>query len=127
MTEDLSADAVLDFWFPDNGHRERLARHGAFWDEPMQGGMDAAILDRLDRTDAVVERIIARFPEALAGMAAGFRDQRARVRDKIRRFGRHAHRNPVPGRPSSREELAYIASGHFPHVRKVEAEAGAGP
>jgi len=84
-------------------------------------------LERFDRTGAVVERIIARFPAPLAGMADGFRDQRARVREKIERFGRHAHRNPVLGRPSSPSEEAYIATGDFPHVRRVGTETGAGP
>ena len=40
------SDEVLDLWFPDNGHWRDRARHGAFWDERMQGGMDAAICDR---------------------------------------------------------------------------------
>jgi uncharacterized protein (DUF924 family) len=37
---------VLDFWFPDSGHETALDSHAAFWTERMQGGMDAAILDR---------------------------------------------------------------------------------
>ena len=217
MNDVFRTEEVLDLWFPDSGHWENMARHAAFWDARMQGGMDAAIcarfgplteaaarglldhwagtprgrlalvialdqfprslwrgtpaafaqdikatrlawkgiaagdievlapweaaffviasdhcegpdhLERFDRTDAVVERIIARFPAPLAGMADGFRDQRARVREKIARFGRHAHRNPVLGRPSSPAEEAYIATGDFPHVRKVGTETGAGP
>ena len=34
-------------------------------------------------------------------------------------FGRHPHRNAVLGRPSTPSEEAYIATGDFPHVRKV--------
>lgn len=34
---------VLDLWFPNNGHQNDLEKHGAFWNERMQGGMDARI------------------------------------------------------------------------------------
>lgn len=37
---------VLDFWFPDNGHQNTMETHGSFWNERMQGGMDAAIIER---------------------------------------------------------------------------------
>ncbi|MEL7463811.1 MAG: DUF924 family protein [Pseudomonadota bacterium] len=43
---DSRAASVLDFWFPDNGHWTVPERHMAFWDERMQGGMDAAIRER---------------------------------------------------------------------------------
>jgi len=46
MTESFGPSDVLDLWFPDNGHWENRETHGAFWDERMQGGMDAVILDR---------------------------------------------------------------------------------
>lgn len=48
MTPEIkqSPQDVLDFWFPDNGHQNAMETHGAFWDERMQGGMDAAIIDR---------------------------------------------------------------------------------
>ena len=35
---------VLDLWFPDTGHEASPETHGAFWDERMQGGMDARII-----------------------------------------------------------------------------------
>jgi uncharacterized protein (DUF924 family) len=41
-----SPQDVLDFWFPDSGHQNAMETHGAFWNERMQGGMDAAIIDR---------------------------------------------------------------------------------
>lgn len=37
---------VLDLWFPDTGHQHSMETHSAFWTERMQGGMDAAIIDR---------------------------------------------------------------------------------
>ncbi len=201
---------VLDFWFPATGHQHDLQTHGRFWEERMQGGMDAAIIERfagltlaaatgrldhwattprgrlallvaldqfprslwrdtpaayaqdikaarlaleglanghfdvlepweqsfyviaiahcegpdhierMERLGGVVEGIISRMPEALAPLGERFRSQHARVREIIRTFGRHPHRNPILGRPSSPAEEAYIARGDFPHVRKVE-------
>lgn len=208
--ETFDHQMVLDFWFPDDGHWENRASHGAFWDQRMQGGMDPAILerfaelteaaakggldhwaatergrlallialdqfprslwrdtpaafgqdikacrlaletiaadgldmyapweaaffvvalghcegpdhlDRFDLIDAVTETITCRLPAELTEMADGFRAQNARVRGIIERFGRHPHRNPILGRVSTPEEEAYIATGDFPHVRKVE-------
>jgi uncharacterized protein (DUF924 family) len=37
---------VLDFWFPETGHQNTSETHTAFWTQRMQGGMDAAIIDR---------------------------------------------------------------------------------
>lgn len=201
-------DNVLSFWFPDTGHQHDLATHGAFWDERMQGGMDARIVaefaeltqtaatglldhwaetprgrlallialdqfprslwrdspaafaqdikaarlalegianghfdglqpweqtffviaishcegpDHLARMEALaglVEAIIGRLPAPLMPMADGFRSRQAEVRQVIARFGRHPHRNQVLGRPSTPDELSYIATGDFPHLRK---------
>lgn len=41
-----SPSDVLDFWFPDTGHWNDPETHSAFWTERMQGGMDAAIIER---------------------------------------------------------------------------------
>ncbi|MCG6884117.1 MAG: DUF924 domain-containing protein [Silicimonas sp.] len=46
MSTTHSPDEVLAFWFPDTGHENDPATHGAFWDERMQGGMDEAICAR---------------------------------------------------------------------------------
>lgn len=215
-TAEYQPSEVLDLWFPDNGHWTDPARHGAFWDERMQGGMDERIirdfaglteaaakglldhwaetargrlalvialdqfprslwrdtpgafaqdikanlvvlegvergdfdnyapweagffiialthcegpdhLARFDLIEELTERVIAKLPAPLSEMADGFRDQTARVRGIIERFGRHPHRNLIYGRVSSPEEEAYIATGDFPHVRKVEEIAGTG-
>ena len=76
-------------------------------------------LQRMDLLDEVIERIIAKLPEQIAGMGDGFRTQNKTVRGVLERFGRHPHRNPILGRPSTPEEEAYIRTGDFPHVRKV--------
>jgi uncharacterized protein (DUF924 family) len=44
--ENYQPEQVLDFWFPDSGHQNDPATHAAFWDQRMQGGMDAAIKAR---------------------------------------------------------------------------------
>lgn len=201
---------VLNFWFPDTGHQNTPETHGQFWQERMQGGMDAAIIarfadltqaaatgmldhwsetprgrlallialdqfprslwrdtpaayaqdikatrlaldglenghfdvlepweqsfyviaiahcegpdhpGRMDRLGGIVEGIIGRMPAPLAPMGERFRAQHARVRQIVRAFGRHPHRNPVLGRPSTPAEAAYIAEGDFPHVRQPD-------
>ena len=77
-------------------------------------------LQRFDLVEELSEKIIAKMPDALADLAPALRAQNARVRANIERFGRHPHRNPILGRVSSPDEEAYIATGDFPHVRKVE-------
>ena len=82
-------------------------------------------LERVDRMEAIVERVSAALPEPIRGFAELFRGQHQRVREIIARFGRHPHRNAVLGRISTPEEEAYIAAGDFPHVRKVKDDAAA--
>lgn len=50
-------EQVLHLWFPDTGHERHPDTHAAFWQERMQGGMDA--------------RIIAEFGELTKAAAAG--------------------------------------------------------
>lgn len=78
-------------------------------------------LERLQRLDPVVERIIANTPPQLAARKDRLRSQHDRVKGIIARFGRHPHRNPVYGRVSSPQEEAYIAEGDFPHVPPKES------
>lgn len=210
MQAAFDPNQVLAFWFPDTGHWTDKATHGAFWDERMQGGMDARIISdfaelteaaakglldhwaetprgrlalvialdqfprslwrdtpgafaqdikatrlvldgvengdfdsyqpweatffivalthcegpdhlaRFDLVEELTERVIAKLPDALDGLGDGLRGQNARVRANIERFGRHPHRNPILGRLSTPDEEIYIATGDFPHVRKVE-------
>ena len=47
---------ILDFWFPDDGHQNSLEAHGAFWEQRMQGGMDAAIIDRFSELTLAAAR-----------------------------------------------------------------------
>ena len=80
-------------------------------------------LERMEMLDAVTEGIVARLPEQLAALGEQFLAQQARVKGIIERFGRHPHRNEILGRPSTPDELAYIAISDFPHVRKPDEDA----
>ena len=79
--------------------------------------------DHLERMDLCI-RLNRDFPKiARAGeedMIERGIAQARRVREIIARFGRHPHRNPILGRVSTPEELAYIETGDFPHVRKID-------
>jgi uncharacterized protein (DUF924 family) len=73
-------------------------------------------LERMQRLDGEVERIVSLLPPHLDEFAARFRAQHARVTEIVATFGRHPHRNAVLGRPSSPAEARYIAAGDFPHL-----------
>ena len=77
--------------------------------------------DHLARMDLCVELSRAQCDLLLPGLEpVGERivGQAMRVRSVIERFGRHPHRNAILGRVSTHAELAYIAEGDFPHLRK---------
>ena len=76
--------------------------------------------ERLNRQWDVIAKIEAAVPEVLAGIKDALSGQHERVMGIIKTFGRHPHRNAVLGRMSTPAEEAYIATGDFPHVRKVE-------
>lgn len=64
-------EQVLDFWFPDTGHQNSRETHGAFWDERMQGGMDAAIIERFaDLTHAAATGLLDHWSETPRGRLA---------------------------------------------------------
>jgi len=75
-------------------------------------------LQRFAVAERLTEIIIREMPDHLTHIAGSIRDQNARGRAVIERFGRHPHRNPHFGRVSSAEEEAYIATGDFPHAGK---------
>jgi uncharacterized protein (DUF924 family) len=83
--------------------------------------------DHLDRMDLCIELSKAQadlIPDHMGTFADRPVAQSQRVRGIIERFGRHPHRNPIYGRPSSLEEEAYIAEGDFPHQGKIEVKTG---
>ncbi|WP_425051287.1 DUF924 family protein [Psychromarinibacter sp. S121] len=79
--------------------------------------------DHLQRMDLIIDitdtKIVPMSPD-FGNIYDEAGNQPRRVREIIRRFGRHPHRNPVLGRPCTPEEDAYIATGDFPHERRIE-------
>ncbi|WP_299350746.1 DUF924 family protein [uncultured Shimia sp.] len=70
-TTDHTPESVLEFWFPDTGHQYDAEAHGAFWDERMQGGMDARIIsDFADLTLAAARGQLDHWAETPRGRLA---------------------------------------------------------
>ena len=76
-------------------------------------------LERMDRIIALADREVASMTGPTAELYADMGERPRRVREIIRRFGRHPHRNAIYGRVSSQDEAAYIARGVFPHEREI--------
>ena len=71
MTQQHRPEEVLDLWFPDTGHWTSPETHGAFWDERMQGGMDARIIaDFADLTEAAAMGQLDHWAETPRGRLA---------------------------------------------------------
>jgi uncharacterized protein (DUF924 family) len=97
MDRELSAMERIFFWMP-LGHSE-----------------DLALQDRVVRHQ---EEEAANVPSHLREMAEFGITQARAVRDVIARFGRHPHRNEIPGRTSTPEELEYLRTETPPHMRR---------
>lgn len=67
-------------------------------------------IDSQEQCVSLSGALLERAPEALCPQFEEFRSYARRHRDVIRRFGRFPHRNAVPGRPSTPEEIAYLDS-----------------
>jgi uncharacterized protein (DUF924 family) len=72
MTQsDYDPKQVLDLWFPDTGHQNAIETHAQFWDERMQGGMDATIIaDFADLTLAAATGRLDHWAETPRGRLA---------------------------------------------------------
>ena len=71
MTTKYDPESVLEFWFPDTGHWNSPETHGAFWEERMQGGMDARIIDAFcDLTKAAARGELDHWAETPRGRLA---------------------------------------------------------
>lgn len=70
-TPEYSAQAVLDFWFPDTGYWKSREAFGPWIHERMQGGMDGAILaDFADLTKAAAQGKLDHWAETPRGRLA---------------------------------------------------------
>jgi uncharacterized protein (DUF924 family) len=63
-----------------------------------------------DRCVALMRSLRDTAPAAERGVFDGFVDYAQRHREVIRRFGRFPHRNAILGRPSTPEEVAFLAT-----------------
>jgi uncharacterized protein (DUF924 family) len=80
-------------------------------------------LERMRRIVAISEQALEEAPEHLKPVWAFSLSQAKANFEVITRFGRFPHRNPVLGRASTPEELAYLAKGDFVHRRTLPASA----
>ena len=87
------------FFFLPLGHSEELAH--------------------LETAVKLAEELAEQAPEELRRVLEHSAAQARGHRDVIARFGRHPHRNTVLGRPSTPEELEYLASGQLVHTRPL--------
>lgn len=80
-------------------------------------------LERIRRIVAISERAVDEVPEHLKPVWQFSLSQAQANLGVISRFGRFPHRNPVLGRTSTPEELAYLAKGDFVHTRSLPVSA----
>jgi len=106
-----------------NGHYHALAHpwEKTFCIIPLGHCEGPDHLERLDLAVELAQEILGECPEYLAPLYAFQAEKPGIVREVIRAFGRHPHRNRVLGRVSTPEELAYLALGDFPHQRPIPA------
>lgn len=79
--------------------------------------------DHLARLDFAIQLGRDLLKDVPAALRPGYEfaaSQPVEVKKVISRFGRHPHRNADLGRPSTPEEIEYIATGAFPHLRKPD-------
>jgi uncharacterized protein (DUF924 family) len=76
-------------------------------------------LERLQRVVAMAETIALEAPERLKPLYRHSASQARGHLGVISCFGRFPHRNPVLGRVSTPEELAYLEKGDFVHTRRL--------
>jgi uncharacterized protein (DUF924 family) len=106
-----------------NGHYEALA---SLWERfffflPLAHAEGHDHLQRMQRIVAVSEKAVAEAPPHLKPLWQFSLGQAQANLDVISRFGRFPHRNPILGRPSTRDEAAYIEKGDFVHRRSLPA------
>lgn len=106
----------------DNGHFDALenAWYKTMFKMPLEHCECAEHLANLDRAIEIADRLVEEAPEHLKEAYAFAAGQPRKHRAVIAQFGRHSHRNPVLGRASTPEEMAYIEKGDFPHETKLD-------
>lgn len=102
-----------------NGHYDQLARpwEKTFFVLPLAHAEGPDHLARLDLVVMLTLELARAAPPDLRPLYAFSAGQARAHRELITRFGRYPHRNSVLGRPSTDEELGYLAAGEFVHDR----------
>jgi uncharacterized protein (DUF924 family) len=103
-----------------NGHYDGLARpwERTFFFMPLGHAEGPDHRARLERVAAMAEAIALAAPEHLRPLYRFSAGQARAHLEVITRFGRFPHRNPILGRTSTPEELAYLEKGDFVHRRQ---------
>jgi uncharacterized protein (DUF924 family) len=73
--------------------------------------------ERLERVVAMAEIVALEAPERLKPLYDFSVGQARGHFEVVSRFGRFPHRNPIVGRVSTPEEMAYLEKGDFVHRR----------
>jgi uncharacterized protein (DUF924 family) len=76
-------------------------------------------LDRMKRIVSISEMVAREAPGHLQPIYQFSLSQARGHLDGITRFGRFPHRNPILGRHSTPDELAYLQQGDFVHTRRA--------
>jgi uncharacterized protein (DUF924 family) len=76
-------------------------------------------LMNLELAIQLADELVKQAPAELRRVLEHSASQARGHRDVIARFGRHPHRNAVLNRPSTPEELDYLAAGQLVHMRSV--------
>jgi uncharacterized protein (DUF924 family) len=102
----------------DNGHYASLETpwEKTFFFMPL--GHSEELTD-LDRAVALATELAASSPPQVRKALEHSASQARGHRDVIARFGRHPHRNAILGRPSTPEELEYLANEQLVHTRAI--------
>ena len=102
----------------DIGHYDSLESpwEKTFFQLPLSHSEDVANHEVAVR---LTQKIADEAPESLREILRFSAGQARGHRDVVARFGRHPHRNEVLGRPSTADELRYLADGDVIHRRQV--------
>ena len=103
-----------------NGHYDALTRpwEKTFFLMPLGHAEGPDHLERLERVVAMAETIALEAPQHLQPLYRHSVNQARGHLEVIARFGRFPHRNPILGRVSTGEEIAYLQKGDFVHTRQ---------
>jgi len=104
-----------------NGDYDALIRpwERTFFFLPLAHAEGPDHLERLARVVALADAVALEAPERLKPLYRHSASQARGHLEVIARFGRFPHRNPILGRNSTPEEVAYLEQGDFVHMRPL--------